>query len=169
VADGADGYDYIEIGSGIQAPVTLSGGSQKDWLLYYGAGDAVISGGMDDDEIQGGTGANTFVFSDAYGRDKLTSLSAQNNFDFSPVTEDLTGSLTADQFIMTPSGYNRLVSARVRVNDRDAIVVPDLNFRNTVVLQSHGLSAGSGSGLCHPTGPNLIRNSPLFQRPPIPS
>jgi hypothetical protein len=74
-ADAGTGFDYISIGPGILAPVTLIGGDRRDWLLHYGSGNAIIDGGTDDDELHGGTGTNTFRFGNAFGRDAISSES----------------------------------------------------------------------------------------------
>ncbi|MEY3457290.1 MAG: hypothetical protein RL215_447, partial [Planctomycetota bacterium] len=142
VANGGEGHDYIEIGPGVKAPVTLRGGARRDFVRSWGSGPAVIDGGEGDDVLQGGFAENTFVFSDSFGRDTLSSLGTQNDYDFSPTSEDLQGDLTAEQFTMLPSGYNRLVVASVQIGGRDAVVVPNTGLRQTVILRNHGFAAG---------------------------
>ncbi|MFM8479280.1 MAG: hypothetical protein ACKOEO_26120, partial [Planctomycetaceae bacterium] len=142
VADGGDGYDYIQIEPGIVSPVTLTGGGKRDWLIYSGSGSAVFNGGDDDDEIQGGYGQNTYIFRNGFGRDLITSLSTDNQFDLSGVTEDLTGSLAADRMILSPSGYNRSDLGIATVNGREARLLPFSTDRVTAVLNNHGFTVG---------------------------
>jgi hypothetical protein len=142
VADAGDGYNYIDIGPGITSPVTLTGGSKRDWLLYAGTGDAIFNAGDDDDEILGGHGRNTYIMRDGFGRDSINSLSTENYFDLSSVTEDLTGALTAERMILSPSGYNRLFLGPATANGRDAQLLPLSDDRVTVILENHGFTVG---------------------------
>ena len=49
VADGGDGFDYIDIQTGVTVPVELSGGPGRDFLYYRGSGAARLDGGEGDD------------------------------------------------------------------------------------------------------------------------
>ncbi|MFN5622636.1 MAG: hypothetical protein ACK5DM_01705, partial [Planctomyces sp.] len=142
VADGGSGFDYISIGPGILSPVTLIGGDRKDWLLNSGSGDATIIGGDDDDEIKGGYGSNTFVFTDGFGRDTITSSGSLNTFDLSTATEDLTGQINSSQFVLSPSGYNRRTLGTAMLAGRPVELLPNSIDIVTGVLSAHGLVAG---------------------------
>ncbi|MFN9224241.1 MAG: hypothetical protein ACK6D6_19200, partial [Planctomyces sp.] len=155
VADAGTGFDYISIGPGILAPVTMIGGDRRDWLLQYGSGDAIIEGGPDDDELHGGSGTNTFRFGDGFGRDAITSESSSNNFDFSSATENLIGSLATNSFTMAASGSNRLISNRVFINGREALVVPNGDHAEAVILQNHGFAAGTAVNISSPDNPEI--------------
>ncbi|MEI7701280.1 MAG: hypothetical protein WCK86_15885, partial [Planctomycetia bacterium] len=148
VADGDDGFDYIKIEPRLTVPVQLTGGDSRDWLLHYGSGEAILNGGDDDDEILGGYGLNTFVMSDGFGRDTITSLSNTNRFDLSSMQEDLSGSLTSEKLLVAPSGYNRKIIGTAVLDGRQVTLLPQtigttFNTHVTGFLAGHGLSVGS--------------------------
>ncbi|MFN5437746.1 MAG: hypothetical protein ACK5ES_24520, partial [Planctomyces sp.] len=163
VADTGDGYNYVKIGDSIRSPVTLTGGGKRDWLLHSGTGDAVFNAGDDDDEIQGGLGRNTYIMKNAFGRDVINSLSTDNYFDLSGVTENLTGSLTADRLIVAPSGYNRLVTGVATINGLEAKLLPLGIDRVTAILPGHTFKAGQkvrvvAPGIASYTGEFIIES-----------
>ncbi|HAV31157.1 MAG TPA: hypothetical protein DCX79_04050, partial [Planctomycetaceae bacterium] len=88
-----------------------------------------------------------------FGRDKITSLSSSNRFDLSAVTEDLTGSISPNQFVLSPSGYNRRFLGVATVNGRDAQLLPRSVDRVTVVQENHGLTVGRKVQILSPSAP----------------
>jgi hypothetical protein len=56
--DAGSGNDYIEIGAGVRAGVSLSGGEGNDQLICRGSGRATLSGGPGDDSLLGGSGSD---------------------------------------------------------------------------------------------------------------
>ncbi|MGV2332786.1 MAG UNVERIFIED_CONTAM: hypothetical protein LVR18_01110 [Planctomycetaceae bacterium] len=169
VADGGDGFDYISIGPGILAPVTLIGGDRRDWLLHNGNGAATIIGGPDDDELLGGYGHNNFVFSDGFGRDTISSFSGSNDFDLSSASEDLTGSIEPSRFVLAPGGYNRRTLGTAKLGGQQVELLPLSLTVVTGLLPNHGMVPGTFSDSQIPRPVLTTINSPSRQSQQIPS
>jgi hypothetical protein len=162
VADMGSGYDYIEIGPGIQAPVTIRTGDQKDFIIHNGLGPAIIEGGPGNDEIQGGFGTNRFVFANGIGRDLITipdlpGWPFENTFDFSSATEALDAHVQKETLQINPDGYNDRIIGIAQVNGRNVTMITKDNDTVIGILENHGLRRGDRVFLTAPDMPNYNR------------
>lgn len=101
-----DGNDTI---SGRNGASEIWGGRGNDLIQGLGGADVLV-GGQGNDTLTGGTGADSFEFSGAIGRDRISDF--RNDVDTLVLDEDLWGGgLTAAQVI---SGFASTVAAGVR-------------------------------------------------------
>ena len=70
--EGGGGDDELRGGSGDDV---MEGGSGND-RLHGGDGDDVLNGGASNDWLRGGNGEDTFIFSGAFGNDKIADFTA---------------------------------------------------------------------------------------------
>ena len=111
---------------------TLVGSDQID-LLYGDAGndtlraldgDDLLNGGTGDDELSGGIGKDTFAFGDDYGVDRLNDGGAAAIFDFSLVSQGLTGFINRGYTRFVDAWGNELSARRLEAPVTDIILSP---------------------------------------------
>ncbi len=93
VADGGGGQDFIETSADLPIPVILRGGVARDRIIHRGSGAAIIDGGLGDDELFGGIGADTFIIREGDGNDDVVDYGGTATLDLDGVLSDLVGRL----------------------------------------------------------------------------
>jgi D-alanyl-D-alanine carboxypeptidase len=100
IIDGGDGRDHVRGGHGND---TLSGGDGDD-MIRGGEGDDILNGGAGRDLMWGGEGADTFVFQENSGQDRIFEFNAgEDLLDFSQ-----TGLSFNDLEISTHGSYTQI-------------------------------------------------------------
>ncbi|MCY2990036.1 MAG: hypothetical protein NTY19_19505, partial [Planctomycetota bacterium] len=117
---GGNGQDLIETHA-TSGPVLLSGGGDSDTIRHYGSAPATIDGGYGDDTITGGTGNDTYVFTEGYGYDVITDTAGTSTLNFDGVLSDLTALLQTGSAVVTSAATTRTNHAAgfVRVDSTD--------------------------------------------------
>ncbi|MFN5624581.1 MAG: hypothetical protein ACK5DM_11595, partial [Planctomyces sp.] len=216
VADLGSGHDYLEIGAGVQAPLTILGGNGYDYLIqngsggvyfegddgptyvrvsdsvrsaveiyggtdeddiliegthlapvtifanagndtvtYNGSAAALINGGLGDDILQGGSGANVFQFEDDFGYDTVTKLGGTAEMDFSRVYEPIDARVTTLNANITGSRDFQKVLALGSISGVPVKLLPLGINEITVLFPGHNFKAGDTVDIHAPDTPEF--------------
>ncbi|MEY4181071.1 MAG: hypothetical protein RLY70_4646, partial [Planctomycetota bacterium] len=142
IAYGSDGFDVILTDPYLDAPVTVYGGDDRDFIKLLGSGDAYVDAGTGDDTIEVNAQNAYFVFGDGFGRDELIHRGQRRVYDFSPSTEALTGTWSGNRLAITPSGQQRRIIGDATINGRTAKLIPLATGIITAYMPGHGFKVG---------------------------
>ncbi|MEM1387854.1 MAG: VWA domain-containing protein [Pseudomonadota bacterium] len=135
---GGVGNDFMDGGADTDALFgelgndTMRGGSGND-RLFGGAGFDRLIGGFGNDQLEGNFNADTFVFSNGFGRDVITDFAATNDFE----RIDLAQVSSIVNFSDLVNNHLRQVGNNVEIDALGGNVITLLNVQRTDLLDGN--------------------------------